>query len=249
MTSVRWGADTWRVFAAGEARNWVAHFPPEIAVEALVEWQRRVLWAGEETAAYRLRSAERFGYDRARHGYVGDYLRARPGHPTDAEGATIPGVIFDQSYEAVATTRLTIHATDGTYVEVEVSNLADAAAVAGLKHRPDQQPIFILGAAGWRVDGDWDPYRFDIEIGCSIWFPWGYEEGGTTSPERVIDNRPLAQLNAPRLNTFLAAAREATESLGGTWRFDGGTAFERCQLGDDGVDLDAVPSVGVVGPP
>lgn len=231
-----WGAESWAVFRSGDERGWQCVFPGNAHIDALLEWQRRVLRAGEETGVLRVQRVEMLGYERSRDGYIGDYLEARP----RASVGTIPGLIFDEDEDPLATTLITVLDADGDPRSEEVSNLYDFAARYGMEAETHQRPIKIYGEVGvFEQEGYTWPYVLPINLNCSIWFPWENNESSPHKPWGAVDNRRLAALNAPRLNAFLAEARSVTESVGGTWELGATTKFERFELSVDGIDLDA----------
>lgn len=201
---------------------WIAASDPVIAWVAdltaaadrphdLLAWQTELLRAGREQAVYMVRAAPEAGYEG--DGPLEQLLAAR----SAAEGTAVPfGFARSGRAGGLRVAARLAYVEDGHVVEREVEDPGELLA----RLRPDD-----VAAAGSRmtrnapVDVHPAGGRVIISSFTDIWLPLvpglledDYELG------RPFDNRALAERHTPRLNAWLALARDRTRVLGGDWR-------------------------------
>jgi hypothetical protein len=245
----------WTTSGATLAR-WTADLGVPDDPPRLWRWLHRVLAAGEEHDVYRVLEAPAAGFTPA----AGVPLDAWLDRLWQQDGVldlghfawtgTVP--VDGRTFRASA--RLTWLDAAGTLVEGRVDNLG--ALLRSVLDVPDEvagrsivdcPPLDVEGP---RVDVRhpersrrmMPPGRVVVHVAVrsDIWSPW--VSGLLAEPDRAgwQDNRLLAGRHTPRLNAFLAAAREATAEAGGRWEVYTEAPFAKLGLVTEaGFDLDA----------
>ena len=255
----------WTTSGATLAR-WTADLGGPDDPPRLRRWLHRVLAAGEEHDVYQVLEAPAAGFAPA----AGVPLAAWLDRLWELDGVldlghfawTGTAPVDGRTFRAAA--RLSWLDAAGTPVEGRVDNLGalrrslpgapDDVAVSGYVDCPP------LDVDGPRVDVRYPersrrmmpPGRVVVHVAVrsDIWSPW--VSGLQAEPDRDgwQDNRLLAYRHTPRLNAFLAAARQTTAEAGGRWDVYAEAPFAKLRLVTEaGFDLDAPnPVPGGQGP-
>jgi hypothetical protein len=236
---------TWSLHPLGKSEpiSWTATFACREVGRAILSWQDDVLRATERHRVHRFLELDWLDYERARDGDLLQFLHTNPDSARRSAEVHPPGVVFDNSLRAVASSVISVTATTGVDLTVETADLSALALASGIERPRYQSPMLITGA----IADDEEHIEFDFEFTYDAFLPWPpYPREYGLAPSRVYaDNRHLAGLNAPRVNAFLADVRRATRLAGAEWSRSAWFAEYEFQLNDDGVRLDATPPGGV----
>lgn len=203
------------------------------------DWQYDVLKATERRRIHRFLEVDWLDYDRARDGDFLQVLSASPDCLERLTRALLPGVVFDNSLRAVASSIVSVTATNGADLTTETADLSAVALASGIERPRYQSPTLITGG----IADDEEHIEFDFDFTYDAFLPWPPypREYRLASSPAYADNRHLARLNGPRVNAFLADVHRATLLAGAVWSRSGWVSKYEFQLDDDGVRLDAMP--------
>jgi hypothetical protein len=223
--------------------------------QALLSWLLAVVEASEENGIFTVLNAPRIAYRRDRDGSLVAFLKRQ----FDETGKVdlfyfalrwfqrVNGELFQSC------TRLNYFEGDGNIAMAEVvGDLSvflkqlrpDYTTGSNLCCRPGL-PMKIWGPEGPYDHPQFQGVHVQFILHTDIWLPWIHHaseirEHANVSQRMVpICRNPLAQHHTPRLNRFLAAVRDETVRVGGTWQLDRDFSSELFMLDDNGIPLDA----------
>lgn len=230
--------------------TWRADFRlKKVGEEALLEWVRQVIEAGERELIYVVERFQHLGYDRSLERSVYPAVRRHYEQTRRLDCFGLDGWRCDLDK---LTATVCAYGADGSVAEHDTSDLAEiltgecpADKIDDLRHR---MPLEIHGTTlDFRAIPTWLKSMDGLHTSCAfssysdIWFP---EVQGHLVRERAydlpaLDNRELALRHTPRLNRFLAVARAATLQAGGQWCVDDQASDGFCLgwMQEEGVDL------------
>lgn len=183
-----------------------------------------VLAAGERHEIFIVERVDRIGYERARDGFVVDFLRRTPAaldtirqmsRRIDPDRRYPAGFLLgvdDPDDEIVVATRLGYLDRDGALHETLVRDMSEVARDAGVPAGHPGWPVHVTAVASWRDNR----VELGIDSGTDIWYPWTFPYG--TAERDYRDNRTLSRLNGSRFNRFLRDVRQACLAAGARWR-------------------------------
>lgn len=222
--------------------------------KSLLNWLHAVLSAGEEFAIYTVKKNLSIEYQRDRDGLLFDHLD---------KTFEVKGVVnlfhFTYGHNCRPFARIEYFDQQEQLREGDIDDLglllrklrsADFETAGALMS--SCSPLYIWGPLiDFRVpkNSDWNYLSENIKVEFSIcsdiWFPWvrGFLED-IYDPNRMYDNRMLAERHTPRLNRFLRLVEEATLLHGGKWELDQEQSPRelRFMLGNQGICLDVESS-------
>jgi len=234
--------------------TWVVELPSATPSAGLLGWLEGAVVALEEAPLARVESAPEIGYRRERDGALWPRLRARAGAtgtvdlfsfsgygpvPGNDERFRTSGSVawFEDGPEPV---RALVDDL-GALLERLRPNDVEAAAGGFMIHLP---PVWVRGPRVEPGNPGHDPLQVRVHVHSDLWLPWvpgilhEHFEAGSW-----FDNRPLATLHTPDLNSLLARLRELALAAGGTMTLDEDDTWAvlREQVDDVGVILDLPP--------
>jgi hypothetical protein len=249
--------------------TWIANFTA-IARKpaAILEFVQAALVAGAKHRIFDVAEAPLIGYQRDRHGALGDLLGRllERDRVLDLFGFTGAAMLPGLPRSSTVETSLWHYDREDQLVERVVTD--QGALLASLEPVPGSIPngcmthypaVRITGRRyvdvheGVPVDNSSHPLPVAvlIAIHSDIWFPWVF---GGAHPEadlrRMFDNRELASCHTPRLNAFLGEVAAAARRVGGSFGvWPDGTADPAIHWVDDSsVLLDWDPPDGIMPP-
>ena len=245
--SSKHGRNAW--IAAGDPQiTWRADLTPAAdRPDALADWLRQILRAGRAQGVYTVHDAPGADYVRERDGELEDVLTERwsSGGPLDLFAFARTGTRSVDGRRLRVGANLSYVAPNGTIVDEEVDDVgallarlrpADVPAAGSLiTPTPPLDAIGVLLAHG----GTPGIVQVTLSTFTDIWLPWvpGFMEDDY-DPGCPFDNRPLAVRHTPRLNRFLAEARDGTRAIGGNWSVQSAfTCVPAASLDQDGLIL------------
>ncbi|MFC4109916.1 hypothetical protein ACFOX0_28810 [Micromonospora zhanjiangensis] len=239
--------NAWSSYDSEEVCWWEAIFPFELGPGVLLPWQDAVLTAADDTDMLRIYKLDRIGYLRERDGYLVDFLRDHPESVPHSEDEWRPAGFALNYLEAFpdrgSKTRLTYADQEGEPADAWVDNMHEFAYPLGLIRSYPYSPFSIEYFISELDDTDFPNHVGTIfSISTDIWFPWTSSfshESESGLMDEILDNRGLAAINGPRLNTFLHRMRDEVARIGGIWTAKGGNNHLQAQLNEEGVNLSA----------
>jgi hypothetical protein len=245
--------DQWATYAE-QVMGWTARLPLAAASgERTLGWMERVVERGEREEVYRVLETPWIGRGEVEAGSLGKVVRER----FERDGVLDLFGFDSQAPGPTGRTRTTARLAyrDGDrLVEGAVSRLEEVVA----RTRPEAaevgpiEPARPMSVSGFPIDYrdpdaplfvDKIPFvRVRFLFHTDIWLPWvwgHYVPRGQLAAE-LYDNGAVAERHTPRLNAFLATAREETLAIGGTWQLEDDDMLMhlRAQVDERGILLD-----------
>lgn len=248
--------------------TWVADLAAVVASpERVLDVVVAVLEAGERHEVFVPVAAPLIGYERARDGDLGAWLRERFAETltVDAFAFTGAAMLPDHPSSSHVTAKLAMYDASDHRVERVVANvgvpLRESEPVPGSLGEGFSRPFppvritgpklaYTRARDGYALTSPARSTAIRIALHSDIWFPFVF---GSAHPladhQRMFDNRALASRHTPRLNAFLQEVAQAVRAAGGAFAVDedetGGNA--RTWLDEQGIHLDA-PAPGLMPP-
>ncbi|GAB3816698.1 hypothetical protein [Micromonospora zhanjiangensis] len=237
--------NAWSSYDSEEVCWWEAIFPFELGPDFLSSWQDVVLATANDTDILRIEKIDRIDYSREVDGRLVDFLHNHPESVPESGDEWRPAGFALNYIETFpdrgSKTRLTYADRKGEPADAWVDNMHEFAYPLGLARSFPNPPFSIDYVISDSYDPDFPSHVGTIfSVSTDIWFPWtsGFSHESGLMDE-VLDNRGLAAINGPRLNTFLHQMHDETARIGGSWTARGGLKQLQAQLNEKGIDLSA----------